>query len=60
MWHGCLSIDKECRLEGVHGSEPQNRMQVHDWLVNQSNSNPWIKKDLLQDVTLDKLRIKRN
>jgi hypothetical protein len=44
MWHGCLNIDKECRLKDIHGSEPQNRIQVHDWLVNQSNSNPWIRK----------------
>lgn len=44
MWHGCLNIDKECRLKDAHGIEPPNRMQVHDWLVNQSNSNPWIRK----------------
>jgi hypothetical protein len=44
MWHGCLNIDKECRLQDIHGVEPQNRMQVHDWLVNQSNSNQWIRK----------------
>src|ERR671931_818432 len=44
MWHGCLNIDKECRLKDIHGSEPQNRIQLHDWLVNQSNSNPWIRK----------------
>jgi len=44
MWHGCLNIDKECRLKDIHDSEPQNRIQLHDWLVNQSNSNPWIRK----------------
>lgn len=44
MWHGCLNIDKECRLKDAHGIEPPNRMQVHYWLVNQSNSNPWIRK----------------
>ena len=44
MWHGCMNIDKECRLKDVHGSELQNRMQVHAWLVSQSTSNPWIKK----------------
>jgi hypothetical protein len=44
MWHGCLNIDKECRLQDVHGVEPQNRMQAYDWLVSQSNSNPWIRK----------------
>jgi hypothetical protein len=44
MWHGCLNIDKECRLKDVHGGEPKDRMQVHNWLVNQSNSNPWIRK----------------
>jgi hypothetical protein len=26
-------------------------MQVHDWLVNQYNLNPWIKKDLLLQRT---------
>jgi hypothetical protein len=46
MWHGCLNINKECRLKDVHGVESQNRMQVHDWLVSQSNSNPWIRKGL--------------
>ena len=44
MWHGCLNIDKECRLKDAHDIEPLDRMQVHDWLVNQSNSNPWIEK----------------
>ena len=44
MWHGCLNIDKECRLIDVHGIHPANRMGVHDWLVEQSNSNPWIRK----------------
>jgi hypothetical protein len=44
MWHGCLNIDKQCRLQDVHGVEPQTQMQVHDWLVGQSNSNPWIRK----------------
>jgi hypothetical protein len=43
MWHGCLNIDKECRLKDIHDTEPQNRMQVHHWLVSQSNSNPWIR-----------------
>src|SRR5215831_5242815 len=38
MWHGCLNIDKVCRLEDVHGGEPLERTQVHDWLVSQSNS----------------------
>jgi hypothetical protein len=44
MWHGCLNIDNECRLKDAHGIEPPNRTQVHDWLVNQSSSNPWIDK----------------
>jgi hypothetical protein len=44
MWHGCLNIDKECRLKDTHDIEPLDRMQVHDWLVNQSNSDPWIEK----------------
>jgi hypothetical protein len=44
MWHGCLNIDKVCRLKDAHGDEPQERMQVHDWLVSQSNSNPWIRR----------------
>jgi hypothetical protein len=44
MWHGCLNIDKECRLKDVHGIEPQNRLAVHEFLVGQSNSNPWIRK----------------
>lgn len=44
VWHCCLKIDKECRLKDVHGGEPKNRMQVHNWLVNQLNSNPWIRK----------------
>lgn len=43
MWHGCLNIDEECRLKDVHGREPKDRMQVHNWLVNQSNSNPCIR-----------------
>jgi hypothetical protein len=47
MWHGCLNIDKECRLKDVHGGEPKDRMQVHNWLVNQSNSNPWIRKGFI-------------
>jgi hypothetical protein len=44
MWHGCLNIDKECRLKDVHDVEPLNRLEVHTWLVRQSNSNPWISK----------------
>jgi hypothetical protein len=44
MWHGCLNIDKECRLKDVHGIEPQDRLTVHDFLVGQSNLNPWIRK----------------
>jgi hypothetical protein len=44
MWHGCLNIDKECRLKDVHGIEPQDRLAVHDFLVGQSNLNPWIRK----------------
>ena len=43
-WYGCLNIDRECGLKDVHGVEPQNRIQIHDWLVSQSNSNPWIRK----------------
>jgi hypothetical protein len=23
VWHGCLNIDKECRLKDVHGGEPK-------------------------------------
>src|SRR5215469_2244776 len=44
MWHGCLNIDKLCRLKDAHGGEPLARIQVHDWLVSQSNSNPWIRR----------------
>ena len=44
MWHGCLNIDKVCRLKDAHGDEPLERTQVHDWLVSQSNSNPWIRR----------------
>ena len=44
MWDGCLNIDKVCRLKDIHGIEPQDRMQVHSWLVNKSNSNPWIRR----------------
>ena len=44
MWHGCLNIDKECRLKDVHGIEPQDRLAAHDFLVCQSSSNPWIRK----------------
>src|SRR6266571_402136 len=42
MWHGCLNIDKVCRIKDVHGNEPQNyeRMEIHNWLFTQSNSNP--------------------
>jgi|GEM_PF-1218052 len=44
IWHGCLNIDKVCRLKDVHGDELIERTQVHDWLVSQSNSNPWIRR----------------
>ena len=44
MWDGWLNIDKVCRKKDIHGIEPQNRMQVHNLLVNKSNSNPWIRK----------------
>jgi hypothetical protein len=44
MWHVCLNIDKECRLKDFHGTEPEDRMQFHEWLVNQSALNPWIRK----------------
>jgi hypothetical protein len=44
MWHGCVNIDKQCRLKDVHGIEPQDRLAVHDFLVGQSSSNPWIRK----------------
>ncbi|MGC2426499.1 MAG: hypothetical protein WA421_05655, partial [Nitrososphaeraceae archaeon] len=30
MWHGCLNIDKECRLKDVHGIEPEDRLAAHD------------------------------
>jgi hypothetical protein len=39
MWHGCLNIDKQCRLKDVHGIEPQDKLTVHDFLVGQSSSN---------------------
>jgi len=42
MWHGCLNIDKECKLKDVHGTKSEARMQVHNWLANQSTLNPWI------------------
>jgi hypothetical protein len=41
MWHACLNIDKKCRLKDIHGIDPIDRMPVHNWLVNQSKSNPW-------------------
>ena len=44
MWHGCVNIDKQCTLKDVHGIEPQDRLAVHDFLVGQSVSNPWIRK----------------
>ena len=44
MWDGCLNIDKVCRSKDIHGIEPQDRTQIHNWLVNKSNSNPWIRK----------------
>ena len=44
MWYGCLNIDKVCRLKDAHGDEPLEGTQVHDWLVSQSNSNPWIRR----------------
>jgi len=44
IWHGCLNIDKVCRLKDADGDELLERMQVHDWLVSQSNSNPWIRR----------------
>ncbi len=44
MSDGCLNIDKVCRLKDIHDIEPQGRMQVHNLLVNKSNSNPWIRK----------------
>jgi hypothetical protein len=43
MWHACLNIDKKCRLKDIHGNQPTDRMPVHNWLVNQANSNPWIR-----------------
>jgi len=46
MWHGCLNIDKECTLKDADGDELLERMQVHDWLVSQSNSNPWIRRGI--------------
>jgi hypothetical protein len=36
MWHGCLNIGKQCRLQDVHNMDPQNRMQVHDSLYWQA------------------------
>jgi hypothetical protein len=44
MWHGCVNIDKQCRLKDVHGIEPEDRLAVHNFLVGQSSSNPWIRK----------------
>ena len=44
MWHGCVNIDKQCRLKDVRGIEPEDRLAVHDFLVSQSSSNPWIRK----------------
>ena len=31
MWHGCLNIDKECRLKDVHGIEPQGLLFMTFW-----------------------------
>jgi len=45
MWDGCLNIDKVCRSKDIYGNEPQDRTQIlHNWLVNKSNSNRWIRK----------------
>ena len=45
VWHGCVNIDKVCRHTDIHGIKPQNRNDVHNWLLAQSNTNPWILPD---------------
>ena len=36
MWHGCLNIDKVCRLKDAHGDEPlEQRRFTTGWLVDQ-------------------------
>jgi hypothetical protein len=44
MWYGCMNIDKACRHKDINNITPHNRMEIHDYLVKQSKSNPWIKK----------------
>jgi hypothetical protein len=43
-----MSFDKACRKETGQGEEitPKHRLEVHNWLIQQSNSNIWIKKGL--------------
>ena len=46
MWHGCLNIDKACRKVTAQRTNinQEHRFAVHSWLLEQSPSNPWIKK----------------
>jgi hypothetical protein len=39
-----MNIDKACRHKDINNITPHNRMEIHDYLVKQSKSNPWIKK----------------
>jgi len=42
FWYGCLSMDKICRKMDINGIIPKDRLEIHDYLKNTLNSNPWI------------------
>ena len=44
IWYSCLCIDKVCRHRDIHGVSPQNIMEVHDRLIEEGESNPWVRK----------------
>lgn len=46
MWHGCLNMDKLCRKKDILGEviTEQYRIEIHNWLVELSQSNIWIGK----------------
>lgn len=33
MWYACSTMKKLCRRKEIHGLEPQNRLEIHDLLV---------------------------
>ncbi|HEX7258850.1 MAG TPA: hypothetical protein VF242_12400 [Nitrososphaeraceae archaeon] len=60
FWYGCLCMDKTCRKGDIEGNPIKYKLEIHDYLKN--NSNPWIYYGFVSAskfrMTPDQLQIK--